>query len=198
MPAPTPALAARRKAVFAACRQLGLDEGARREMLRNVAGVDSTTQLTLSTAKAVLDHLRKAGAARPKPVRDVGRHPGYPEHVRGECDALVGKVEAQLADMGLSWEYARQILRRVSGGWKLDAQLGKEAFRFAEADDLKKVVAALAYEQDKRHLLARVLEKLARAGLTKADVHHIVPGLPAAWERNTIALQKLLAALAGA
>ena len=96
----TPALAARRRAVFAACRQLGLDEDARRTMLKSVAGVDSTTKLDMGKAQIVLDHLRKAGATRPKPARNVGRHPGYPEHVRGDCDALVGKIEAQLADMG--------------------------------------------------------------------------------------------------
>lgn len=201
MPTITPALAARRKAVFAACRQLGLDDDARRAMLKSVAGVDSTTKLDMGKARAVLDHLRRAGAARPKaerPAQPVGRHPGYPEHVRRECDALIGKVEALLADMGLSWEYARQILRRVSGGWKNPEQLGKEAFRFAEADDLTKVVAALTYEQDKRQLLARVEEKLVLAQLTKADVHNIVPGLPANWERRPASLRALLAALAGA
>ena len=126
----------------------------------------------------------------------MGRHPGYPEHLRRECDALIGKVEALLADMGLSWEYARQILRRVSGGWKNPEQLGKEAFRFAEAADLTKVVAALTYEQGKRQLLARVEEKLVLVQLTKADVHNIVPGLPANWERRPAALRALLAALA--
>lgn len=194
----TPALAARRRAVFAACRQLGLDEDARRAMLRAVAGVDSTTKLDMGKAQAVLDHLRKAGAARPKPVRNVGRHPGDPGRVRVSCDALVGKIEAQLADMGLSWEYARQILRRVSGGWKQDGQLGKEAFAFAEPADLKKVVAALAYEQEKRELLARVEEKLVLVQLTKADVRNIVPGLRKGWERRPESLRQLLAALAGA
>lgn len=187
MPSIAPALAARRKAVFAACRQLGMDEDARRAMLKSVAGVESTTQLTMPLAQTVLDHLRKAGATRPKPVRAVARHPGYPEHVRRECGALVDKVEAQLADMGLSWEYARQILRRVSGGWKQDAQLGKEAFRWAEADDLKKVVAALAYEQEKRAALCAVEELLARAGLT-AETMQTLPGLTdlaAGWQRRT-------------
>ena len=186
MPSIAPALAARRKAVFAACRQLGMDEDARRAMLKSVAGVESTTQLTMPLAQTVLDHLRKAGATRPKPVRAVARHPGYPERVRRECGALVDKIEAQLADMGLSWEYARQILRRVSGGWKLEAQLGKEAFRFAEPDDLKKVVAALAYEQEKRDALCAVEELLARAGLT-AETMQTIPGLAdlaAGWQRR--------------
>lgn len=198
MPTITPALAARRKAVFAACRQLGMDDDARHTMLKSMVGVESTTQLTLSMAQTVLDHLRKASATRPKPVRAVARHPGYPEHVRRECGALVDKIEAQLADMGLSWEYARQILRRVSGGWKQDAQLGKEAFRFAEADDLKKVVAALAYEQEKRSLLDDVTARLARAGLDETAV----PGMEGLagrisdhWRRKPVELRLVRAAL---
>lgn len=202
MPTVTPALAARRKAVFAACRQLGLDEEARRAMLKSVAGVDSTTQLTMPLAQTVLDHLRKAGADRPKPVRGVGRHPGDPGRVRPACDALVGKIEAQLADMGLSWEYARSILRRVSGGWKQEGQLGKEAFVWAEPDDLKKVVAALAYEQEKRALLDHIDQRLAATGRTRADVLALVLGpqaIPprgwAGWERKPALLRQVAAAL---
>lgn len=195
----TPALAARRKAVFAACRQLNMDEDARRDMLRQVVGVDSTTRLTMDTAQAVLDHLRKVGAVRPGKSRNVGQHPGAPTKARPGADAMVGKIEAQLADMGLAWEYARQILIRVSGGWQQPGKLGIEAFEFAPAAELKKVIAALAYEQEKRQLLDAVDEVLTATGRTRADVAELVPHLPAhvlaGWERKPAVLRLVLAAM---
>ena len=202
MPAPAkipPALAARRRAVHAAARQLGLDEDARRDMLEHVAGVRSTSSLTMGTAQAVLDHLRKVGAVRPgKPARNVGEHPGTPR-TTGRTGALVSKIEAQLADMGLAWEYARQILRRVSGGWQQEGQLGKEAFEFATPEDLRKVVAALAYEQEKRALLDDIDERLAATGRTRTDVAALVPEITGrgwiGWERKPDLLRRVLAAL---
>lgn len=202
MPAPAkipPALAARRRAVHAAARQLGMDEDARRDMLEHVAGVRSTSSLTMDKAQAVLDHLRKVGAVRPgKPPRNVGEHPGKPRPTRS-TGALVSKIEAQLADMGLAWEYARQILRRVSGGWQQEGQLGKEAFEFATPEDLKKVIAALAYEQEKRALLDDIDERLAATGRTRADVPALVPEITGrawtGWERKPAVLRPVLAAL---
>lgn len=202
MPSPakiTPALAARRRAVHAAARQLGMDEDARRDMLQQVAGVRSTSDLTMATAQAVLDHLRKVGAVRPgKPARNVGEHPGNPRTTH-RTSALVSKIEAQLADMDLAWEYARQILRRVSGGWQQEGQLGKEAFEFATPEDLKKVIAALAYEQEKRGLIDDIDERLAATGRTRADVPALVPDITgrgwAGWERKPDILRRVLAAL---
>ena len=202
MPAPAkipPALAARRRAVHAAARQLGMDESARRDMLEHVAGVRSTSSLTMDKAQAVLDHLRKVGAVRPgKPPRNVGEHPGNPRTTRRN-GALVSKIEAQLADMGLAWEYARQILRRVSGGWQQEGQLGKEAFEFATPDDLRKVIAALAYEQEKRALIDDIDARLAATGRTRADVPALVPEITGrgwtGWERKPDVLRRVLAAL---
>ena len=202
MPTPAkipPALAKRRQAVHAAARQLNMDEDARREMLHQVAGVRSTSDLTMDKAKAVLDHLRKVGAVRPgKPARNVGEHPGTPR-TNHRTGALVGKIEAQLADMGLAWEYGRQILRRVSGGWQQEGQLGKEAFEFATPEDLKKVIAALAYEQDKRALIDDIDQRLAATGRTRADVPALVPGILArgwaGWERKPEILRQVRAAL---
>ena len=202
MPAPAkipPALAARRRAVHAAARQLGMEEDARRDMLEHVAGVRSTSSLTMDSAKAVLDHLRKVGAVRPgKPSRNVGEHPGTPRATR-RTGALVSKIEAQLADMGLAWEYARQILRRVSGGWQQEGQLGKEAFEFATPEDLRKVIATLAYEQEKRGLIDDIDERLAATGRTRADVPALVPEITGrawiGWERKPAVLRRVLAAL---
>lgn len=198
-PTVTPALAARRKAVFAACRQLDMDTDARRDMLRQVVGVDSTTKLTMDTAETVLKHLRSVGAVRPTKARNVGQHPGTPSKSRPGTGGLISKIEAQLADMGLAWEYARQIMKRVSGGWQQEGKIGIEAFEFAPPDALKKVIAALAYEQEKRQLLDAVDEVLTATGRTRADVAELVPHLPAhvlaGWERKPAVLRLVLGAM---
>ena len=51
------------------------------------------------------------------------------------------KIEAQLADMGLPWAYADSILLRMHL---------VESIRFAKPDQLRDVVAALTYEQERR------------------------------------------------
>jgi phage gp16-like protein len=184
-------LAARRRAIFAACRQLGMDDETRHAMLRKVAGVESTRDLDLRGCASVLEHLRRAGAARSPKAKGVGEYPGTPTKVRRETGALIDKIEAQLADMKLSWNYGVAILRRVSGGWQKEGQLGKECFEFATREDLMKVVAALAYELKKRAMLEEVSCLLADRGLTLDDAPKLLPGLRDGWQRSTPSLRAL-------
>lgn len=195
MAAVTAQLAARRRAIFAACRQLGMDDATRHAMLRKVAGVESTRDLDLKGSAAVLEHLRRAGAARSPKAKGVGEYPGTPTKVRRGSRALIDKIEAQLADMKLSWAYGVAILRRVSGGWQKEGQFGKECFEFATREDLMKVVAALAYEQEKREMLEDVARLLAERGQSLDDVPVLMPGLREGWQRSKPALRALLVRL---
>jgi|GEM_PF-5088520 len=186
-------LASRRKAIFAACRQLDLDDDTRREMLRKVVGVTSTKDLDLRGCAQVLEHLRKVGATRTPKAKSVGQHPGKPQKGRPGADELVCKIEAQLTDMKLSWAYAKAILKRVS---QKDGHASVEVFEFATPTMLRDVVASLAYEQKKRALLAHVEALLVARGLTLDDAYRVLPGLPANWQRNIRALQALQVRLA--
>lgn len=160
-------LAALRRAVHAACRQLGLEEDERRDMLQGVAGVRSTTQLDLAACSRVLDHLKKSGAALKQ--HNVGQHPGNPETARPGAADLMAKIEAQLADMQLPWKYALTILQHTSAD-KRAGKPGVEKLEWATPTQLHKVVAALAYEQEKRGLLSTVDELLVMKKKTRADV----------------------------
>lgn len=142
----TPTLVARRRAVHAACRQLGMDESTRRAMIESTAGagVRSTTQLDLAACEKVLERLRQLGAARPGKAKPIGRHPRTPNNL--DREPMLHKIEAMLADMELPWKYAESIAerqtKRVGGGiqrleWVPDA-------------DLRGVVAALHKEKEKR------------------------------------------------
>lgn len=153
MPAPTSTpldarLAARRRAVHAACRQLGMDEATRRAMLRNVAGVDSTTALTLPGAARVLDHLAKLGARRTPAVKPPGHHAGEPVSAPAGGEAQLAKVKALLTDMRLPWAYAVACLRRISRGQGNTI----ERFEWATPEMLHGVIVALTIEQSKRRL----------------------------------------------
>jgi phage gp16-like protein len=194
---PTPRLAARRRAVHAACRQLGMDEETRRDMLQAQAGVRSTTKLDMAACEKVLEHLRRVGAARTPKQRHVGQHKDNPQTNRPGAGDLMGKIEAQLADMKLPWSYAESILKRVSAD-KVAGVPGVEKLEWAKPEHLRKVVAALAYEQEKRGLLAHVDELLAQGGKTRDDLEQELQRRNAPdvkWTRNVRALRQLAMAI---
>lgn len=197
----TPRLAARRRAVHAACRQLGMDEETRRDMLQNVAGVRSTTLLNLDACDKVLDHLHSRGAALNPKMRNVGNHPGTPETHRPGCGALIGKIEAQLASMKLPWKYALSILKNISAD-KRAGKPGVDKLEWATPDHLHKVVAALDYEQKKRWRLATVDEILSTMGKTRDDAAALVaiqyPSYKRDWTRDKKVLTWLANYLADA
>lgn len=188
-------LAGRRKAIFAACRQLEMDEDTRRAMLREVAKVErgSTSELDLDKADLVLEHLRKVGAARPmgkREARSAGHHPGAPSTIGRE--PYLQKIEAQLAEMGLPWAYADRIAENITGGKAGGIQ------RLAwvhSAGHLRDIVAALAYEQTKRALLEQVDQLLKVAGKTREDVAARAPQLPKNWTRQIKPLRAVINAI---
>lgn len=99
-------LKAKTRAIHAACRELGLDEATRRDLVERFAGPGkrSTLDLTEEAANKLIDHLRDAGAS----VR--GKKDG-PIRVGREKAGLLSKVGALLADQGKPWEYAHAIAR---------------------------------------------------------------------------------------
>lgn len=167
-------------AIHAAKRDLAMDEDSYRQMLWTVARVRSASDLDDAGRQRVLDHMRNVGAQR-KPRRRVAQHPGRPHTMdAGKHADLLAKIEAQLADMKLSWNYANAIAKRQCG-------IDRVAW-LKTVDQLQGVIAALGYEQEKRSKIAaidRVSEHLAtdRLGvLTQVGID--VDSLPKNWHRN--------------
>lgn len=162
MATPASWLETRKRAIFASCRQLGIDEAERKSILRSVAGVESSTALTLVQADRVLDHLRRAGAAKPAKKRQAGRYPGAPATL--DREPYYQKIEALLADMELSWAYAEVIAENITGG---KAGGIKRLAWVREAKHLRGIVAALMVEKKKRLQKAwlDLNAKLAQRGL---------------------------------
>lgn len=132
-PAPDARLASSVKAIFAACRSLDIDDDTRREMLRKIAGVSSSKDLTYDQCAKVLDHLRSVGAINPRDGRR--RSTPSPEHapMRAKIEALLREL-AQVTGEPKGIRYADGIAR--NNGWATCVD-------FCDADGLKNVITAL-------------------------------------------------------
>lgn len=174
-------------------KQLGMDEETYRAMLQQHGGVRSAKDLNERGLARVLAHLRSCGAEFSAPRRNIGKRP----HNFNRLPAYVDKVEAQLADMGLSWAYADSIARNITGGHGAPEQgkdPGVEKLAWVTQDKhWRAIIAALDVEQEKRQRLASIDELLAELGLGRDYVEQIIDGHPRAprWTRD----RKLLAAI---
>ena len=167
-------------AIHAAKRDLAMDDDIYRQMLRNVTGVDSARDLDGRGLRIVLDHLRRIGWEQ-RPSRQVAQHPGTPHNLRNE--AMLQKIGAQLADMGLPWSYADAIAMR---------QAGIERVAWVRDDrQLRAIVSALHVEAEKQALLAKVDTLLATAGISAAQAVGDY-GLPKNWRRHRPTLRALI------
>ncbi|MFO1421202.1 MAG: regulatory protein GemA [Candidatus Competibacteraceae bacterium] len=124
------------KIIHAARRQMAWDETTYRAILERVAGKASAAILTAMERKAVLDEFARLGW-RAKTAKGHRR----PGNVPADRAPLMAKVEALLADAGRPWSYADGCARNM---------FALESIRFCDADQLRRVVAALAYDQKRR------------------------------------------------
>ncbi len=122
--------------IHIAKKDLAMDDDTYRAMLKNVAGVESSRELTDTGITKVLAHLQRCGW-KPKVSAKVGKKPSVG---RGR-KALVGKVEALLAEAKRPWSYADAMAQRMFQVEKID---------WLEPEQLIKLVAALTYDA-KRH-----------------------------------------------
>ncbi|MFZ6687528.1 gp16 family protein [Undibacterium sp. SXout11W] len=116
--------------------QLALADDAYRAILVQVTGKTSSKDLTWQGRKALLDHFKKIGfkvkakaSGRPAPI------------VAKDRQALIGKIEAQLAEAGKPWIYADAMAKRICKIDRID---------WCEPEYLTKIIAALSYNA-KRH-----------------------------------------------
>lgn len=122
--------------IHIAKKELAMDDATYRAMLQNVAGVSSSKALSDDGITRVLTHLQRCGW-KPKNTGTIGKKPSM-GHGR---QALVGKVEALLAEAKRPWSYADAMTKRMFGVEKTD---------WLDAEQLAKLVAALTYDA-KRH-----------------------------------------------
>jgi phage gp16-like protein len=124
------------------CKEkIGMDDITYREMLMSIAGVKSSADLDQAGREKVLNHLWKRGLKPElKSARASGMHVSPPR----SREPLLNKIGALLTATELSWAYADGIGKRM---------FGVDSVRWLDPDQLRKVLAALVYNQ--KRIMAR-------------------------------------------
>lgn len=121
--------------IHIAKQQLKIPEGAYRLMLKRF-GVTSSKDLTNVQAERVIDEFIAKGWKPKKTNKTKGK-----PHNFNNQPAIMQKIEALLADMGLRWNYADSMAKRM---FKID-----KVVWIKKEQQLHDIVAALYYKQQK-------------------------------------------------
>ncbi|TCB83728.1 DUF1018 domain-containing protein [Acinetobacter sp. ANC 3791] len=116
-----------------------LDDDTYRDLLEQVTGKRSAKDLNNDELIAVLKRYEELGFTKP----EFGTKP----KVKASKDALIGKIEALLADADLHWNYAIGIAKKM---------FKKEALEFCSENELYRIVAALEYRKKRAQHERRV------------------------------------------
>lgn len=111
-------------------KQLGLDDDTYRDMLEQVTSKRSAKDMSDDDLVKVIQHLDQLGFSK----REFGNKP----KVKLSKEALMGKIEAHLAENKLHWNYAKGIAKQM---------FQKEALEFCTENQLWRIVAALEYKK---------------------------------------------------
>ncbi len=174
-----------RAKIHIARQQLCMDDDSYRMLLERVAGdgITSSTQLTPVTAAKVLHEFERLGFKAKKP-----KAKGKPKNFDSAAmPAMIEKIEAQLADMGLAWAYADAIAARMFG-------IERCAW-VREPKQLRAIIAALHNEQKKRYLLSDLEWLMTKLGSRDPKWQALLDQQPDGWQRSIPKLKKLVGLL---
>lgn len=113
-------------------KELGLDRDTYEAVLHQIAGVASAASLTGADRARVIAQL---SAKLPRKTA-IGR---APNNIQGK--PMLRKIAALLADGGYPWAYGETLARKLAGCDRLE---------FATDAGLRKIIAALVYDQKRR------------------------------------------------
>jgi phage gp16-like protein len=122
--------------------QLRMSEAAYRDMLASV-GCRSSVELDYSKYGQIMDPLRAAGF---KQVHRSAKRSGMHRAPSEDKKPMLSKIEAILADIGLSWAYADGIAARM---------FGIERVRWCNGEQVYKILQALIYYQKRKSTVER-------------------------------------------
>lgn len=140
--------------IHIARQELCMDDDSYRAVLKRIAGVHSSSQLSSKTATTVLDELVRLGWKPKKTNPAKGKPHNFNSH---SMPVMMTKVEALLADMNLSWAYVDAIANQMFG-------IQRCAWLRSEKQ-LKALIAALDKEQIKRSMSERIMHLYELLGI---------------------------------
>ena len=119
--------------IHVAKNELALDDSTYRAVIKNSTGKESSKDCTTPQLRKVLDALKTKGfiVAPKEPQPDVVNH----------NQPMLDKIGALLADGGYPWAYAKGMAKKM---------YNKEDLRFCNGDELRGIVAALAYNKKRK------------------------------------------------
>jgi len=126
----------RMRAIHAACKSSGIDDGERKRLQMQVIGKDSMSDMSLDELNRLLDHFNQASG--------YTGHAGKPKNLAD--DPQLQKIEALLADMKLPWKY---IHKSKTGPSMVRRLTGKDRIEWADAAGKQAVIVALVRRQEK-------------------------------------------------
>ncbi len=124
--------------VHGAAAALGMDDETRRALQKRITGVESCARMTVPQLQAVMEALYEGGA--PRPVRE-----GFTPKASADRAALVSKLEKQCEAQGYPYPaYVLGMSRKMFGA------SAPATVAWHTPDQLRRMVAALAYDQKRR------------------------------------------------
>lgn len=128
--------------IHIAKKHLGYDDATYRDVLEWVTGKTSCKEMDLGELKKVLMQLKQLGFT-PTPTATQNQTPtwGKKPSTTKPKQALIGKIEAVLADLSLNWNYAHALAKKM---------FGVDMVHWLDTDRLYKVVQALAVYQKRQ------------------------------------------------
>lgn len=190
-----------RKAMLAkihiAKKDLGLDDDTYRAIIaRHGDGKASSRELTIGQLDLVLREFTGKGWQPKQPKK--GRKP----HNFDKLPGYVTKVEALLADMGLSWAYADSIARNITSGNgapEINKAPGVDRLAWVkEEKHWRAIIAALSVEQTKRFRYETITKQLATLGRDESNVIELLTKNKRStqnWNRNSTLMGQLIEVL---
>ncbi len=124
--------------IHIAKKDLGLDDTTYREMLHNVAKVESAADLDYYGLCAVLEHLKERGFK----ARKKKAYPGRPKNMDGKDSRAkqMEKIEAYLAEANRPWSYVNALAKRICKVDRID---------WVKTKDLYKIITALKKDAER-------------------------------------------------
>lgn len=126
--------------IHIAKKDLAMDDATYRDVLVRVTGKNSCKDMSLSELKAVIKDLKRLGFTVKQSTQPNPEH-GRKPTTTPDRKAMLDKIEAMLADMGLHWHYVHGMAKKM---------FGVDMVHWLDAENMYKVVQALAVHQ-KRH-----------------------------------------------
>lgn len=126
-----------RRLIHVARRQLGMDEDVYREMLRSVAGVSSSTELTPHGFDLVMEHLKACGFVKTPGAHDYSGFVAYKEKWRKIGMRPGMATPGQLASIEAEWDSMRWFWAPDDGFGNRDLALRGFLKKRFHASDLR-------------------------------------------------------------